>query len=436
MFISFISKRKTGLLLVLILLVGLLGYTRLAGQTAPAVKEDETQKYLKRISKIYEMINANYVRETTADEVFNSAMKGMLKNLDPYSDYFTTQEFEDFSVAIKGEFGGIGTELSMEDCILTVITPLEDSPAFRAGILAGDRILEIDGVSTEGLSMTECGKRIRGVPGTKVTLTILHRGAQDTAKISVVREVIKISSIKQAKIIDEKEKIAYLRITSFQEDTVRAFDEAVQKLKAKGMKSLIIDLRFNGGGIMQAAVDLSNRFISQGTIVSMKGKNKESNKTYLADPQKAILSDLPLIVLINGSSASASEIFAGAIQDYKKGILIGSRSFGKGSVQTVFPLTEEKAAIKLTIAKYYTPLGRSLHKEKDKDYGLDPDVLVEMTPQQEADLLRSRSREDVIEPEPPKENQPKIEDIQLKKALEIFAPKDKPETVPPKDKDK
>jgi carboxyl-terminal processing protease len=435
MFVSFIAKRKIFLLVLLILLVGLFGYTKLSGQVVPP-KEDEAQKYLRRISKIYELINSSYVRDASAEEVFSSAMKGMLKNLDPYSDYFTVQEFEDFSVAMKGEFGGIGTELSMEDGILTVITPLEDTPAFRAGILAGDRILEVDGVSTEGLSMAECGKRIRGIPGTKVTLTILHRGVQDTVKFTIVREVIKISSIKQAKIIDEKEKIAYLRITSFQEDTIRSFDEAIQKLKAKGMKFLIIDLRFNGGGIMQTAIDLSNRFISQGTIVSMKGKNKESNKTYLADPQKAILSDLPLIILINGSSASASEIFAGAIQDYKKGILIGSRSFGKGSVQTVFPLPDEKAAVKLTIAKYYTPLGRSLHKEKDKNYGLDPDILVEMTPQQEADLLRSRSKEDIIELEPSKVSPPKFDDIQLKKALEILALKDKIEPLPPKDNDK
>lgn len=411
--------------LLLILSLGFLGYTKLGGQTANQ-PEDDVQKQIKKFVEVYEIVKSKYVRALSTEEVFNNALKGMLGKLDHYSDYLTAQEYDDFEVEMKGEFAGVGVEINIEDGTLTVITPLEDSPAFRVGMLPGDRILEIDGESTDGLSISECGKRIRGKPNTKVTFTVLHKGENLPIKMTINREIVKVNSVKQAKIIDDKNKIGYLRITKFQEDTLKSFEEAMQKLKESGIKSLIIDLRFNGGGVMDPAIELANKFISQGVIISTKGREKGANQTFMADPKKATLTELPLVLLVNGGTASASEIFAGAVQDYSKGILVGSRTYGKGVIQTVINLPEDKTAVKLTIARYYTPSGKCLQRDKDKNYGLDPDILLDLTPQQEGELLKNRSKEEIISPTentPPKETPSKFEDLQLQKALERLGAK-------------
>jgi len=315
--------------------------------------------------------------------------------------------------------------VSQEDDNLIVITPLEDTPAFRAGILAGDQILEIDGEPIDTLSLQDCIQKVRGQPGTQITFTVLHKGKETPGKITLIREIIKIKSIKQAKIIDESHKIAYLRITSFQEDTFSTFTEAMQQLQNDGLKSLIIDLRFNGGGLLDEAVEIANRFIREGTIVSTKGRDPDANSVIKADPKKAIFVDLPIVVLVNGGTASASEILAGCLQDYSRGILVGSRTYGKGSVQAVFPVAEDKSSVKLTIAKYYTPSGKCIHREKGKkDYGLEPDVAIPMTSEQEAELFKARQEEEIINPDPNQPPKPTpFMDIQLKKAVEILSKK-------------
>lgn len=405
MTISIQLSRRDVFLIILALLVGFIIFTRLPGQ----VDKEPTKQQLDKFKTVYEIIRLNYVKEVSGDALLTRALKGMMTNLDPYSDYLTPEEYEELQTGIKGEFGGVGIEISMEDGILTVVTPLEDTPAFRAGILAGDRILEIDSKSAEGLSLTDSVRLIRGKPGTKVRLLVLHKGESRPVEIILTREVIKLNSVKDASIIDERNKVGYVRVTTFQEDTPQAFQSAVEGLREAGMKSLIVDLRFNSGGLLDSAVALSNKFIKSGVIVSTRGRIKESIQTFEAEPANATFAGIPLAVLVNGSSASASEIFAGAIQDYKKGTLIGTATYGKGSVQIPLELPGDKSAVKLTIAHYYTPSGKCLQRDKDKSHGLDPDVLVELTTEEETELIKARLK-----------NDKDFKDKQLKKAIEVL----------------
>ena len=324
--------------------------------------------------------------------MFESAIKGMVSGLDPYSQYMNADEYNSFISETKGEYGGIGVEISVEDGIITIIAPFEDTPAFRAGILPGDKILEINGETTEGLSISDCSKKVRGKPGTSVTLKILHKD-ETTVDITLVREVINMKSVKDIRIVDRKARIGYLRITAFQEDTADLFDQALQKLQDKQMNSLIVDLRFNGGGLMDAALKMANRFIPSGILISLKGKTM--NEEIKADSGDKAITATPIVILVNGSSASASEILAGALKDHRRATLIGSHTYGKGSVQSVFTIRDAKknvtGAVKLTTARYYTPSGRCLERDKGvKDFGLEPDILVEMSPQEEAKLLKTR----------------------------------------------
>lgn len=418
------------LLLILILAYLGLGFNQASSKEnklevniPPLLTEDKKllEDYFTKIGSVYNAIKTNYVSEVSAQAIFENALKGMVARLDPYSEYFNADEYREFQIDTKGEFGGIGIVVTYEDGVITIITPLEDTPAFRAGILAGDQIIEIEGESIEGLSFQKCIKRMRGHPGTQITLTVLHKQNTVPEKITITREIIKVKTIKQPKIIDEVYKIGYIRITAFHEDTLNSFSEAVQKLQRKNMKSLIIDLRFNGGGLLEQAVELTNLFIPQGIIVSTRGRQPNDVKTMEADPKKTIYSGLPLVILVNGGSASASEIFAGALQDHQRATLVGSRTYGKGSVQVVYEISEDKSAVKLTIAKYYTPSGKCIQREKGKkDYGLEPDVVVAMTVEQEAELLKSRREVEIIQPSPTEKPLP-FEDIQLQKAIELLA---------------
>ncbi|MFH1228214.1 MAG: S41 family peptidase, partial [Planctomycetota bacterium] len=286
---------------------------------ADVPKDDSVDRQLEKLRNIYKLVKENYVVEPNTDKIFESAVKGLVGGLDPYSEYFTAEEYADFMVSTKGEFGGVGMEVSIEDGILTVITPLEDTPAFRAGILAGDRIIEIDGVSTEGMGVTESIQKVRGKPGTQVLLLVLHKGAVNTEKIILTREIIKLRSVKGAKMVDKSNKIGYVRITQFQEDTLEDLDINIEKLKAQGMKALIIDLRFNPGGLLDTACRICNRFIKEGdTIVSVRGRKAEEVTVMRANKDDSLLPELPLAIILNGGSASASEVFSGCMQDHKR----------------------------------------------------------------------------------------------------------------------
>lgn len=427
-------KYHTLILSVLILLIGFSPY---AAESTDKAKDEQLNRNLEKVRNIYKLVKDNYVSEPSDNKLFDDALKGMVNGLDPYSEYFTAEDYKDFIVTTKGEFGGVGMEISLDDGILTVVTPVEDSPAFRAGILPGDRILEIDGESTDGMNVSDSIKRVRGKPGTQVLLTVLHKGSVNTEKITITREIIKLKSIKSVRIIDDKHKIGYIRITDFKEDTFNDFDNAVDKLEEQGMKALVIDLRFNPGGLLDSALRLINRFIKEGSMISIRGRNKDDVRTIPADKNEGLLSELPLAILLNGASASASEVFSGAMQDHKRAAIIGSRSYGKGSVQQLFPLKENGPAVKMTIARYYTPSGRSVDRSADKkNYGVLPDYIVEMTPEQDAELIKSWQKQRVIIPsnhsekdknQPPPEDEPEEKefvDAQLNKAVEILAEQD------------
>jgi carboxyl-terminal processing protease len=318
------------------------------GPGQPADKNKAMYPYYETFSRIVSAVNNHYVEEADAEKLFYGAFKGMLETLDPYSAFLPPEEKGDLEVQTKGEFGGLGIEITLDrNGVLMVQAPLEDSPAFKAGVLAGDRIIKIEGKTTKGITIREAVNQLRGPKGDPVTITVLHENG-NTEDITVVRDIIKLESIKDPMMVDENHKIAYLRMAQFQANSAESLDEAVKALQAQGMKGLVIDLRFNPGGLLQAAIDVSNRFLNDGTIVSTRGRrtmsyNFQANKNHT-------FPDFPLAILISNRSASASEIFAGAMQDHRRGVLVGMRSFGKASVQSVIPLENGKSAIRLTTA--------------------------------------------------------------------------------------
>jgi carboxyl-terminal processing protease len=418
-------------LIVLLAMTFLVGKTILEGRnfyagataattTSPA---QNNQKTLQDIDNIYQLIKDNFFKEPDKNQAFENAIKGMVSGLDPYSQYMDAAEYNDFVSTTKGEYGGIGVEITLEDGIITVITPFEDTPAFRAGILPGDKIFEINGESTEGLNTSDCSKRVRGKPGTTVTLKILHKDAEATVDITLVREIINMKSVKDVRMVDRKARIGYLRVTAFQEDTADLFDAALKTLQDKQMESLIIDLRFNGGGLMEAALKMANRFIPSGTLISLKGKTM--NEEIKADSGDQAITGTAIVILVNGSSASASEILAGALKDHHRATLLGSHTYGKGSVQSVFTLRDAKknvtGAVKLTTARYYTPSGKCLERDKGvKDFGIEPDILVEMSPQEEAKLLKTRLNPASKAADDPDDGTADFTDVQLERAIKFL----------------
>ncbi len=390
----------------------------------------ELYRHYETFSRIVTKVTDNYVEEVDEQKLFYGAYTGMLQTLDPHSAFLPPEEKEDLEVETKGEFGGLGIEITLDKHgTLTVVTPLEGTPAFRAGVLAGDKIIKIEGKSTRNITIREAVNKLRGPRGKPVTITVLHVDGK-IEDIKVVRDIIKPTSIKDPHFADEKQKIAYLRMTSFQKHTAADLDKAVKQLQAEGMQALVIDLRANPGGLLTAAVDVSDRFLSEGIIVSTRGRRSRPQRFQAT---KAVtFPDFPIAVLISRYSASASEIFAGAVQDHKRGIIVGMRSFGKGSVQTLLTLENGKSAIRLTTAYYYTPSGRLIHHNENnpdqKEWGIDPDIEVKMTPKDEIALWKHwRERHDEEVRRKNGENGDGEE-----KPEEPGKPEDKPKTDPEK----
>ncbi len=338
-------------------------------ENAKKTKENTYEEFEEFI-KVVKEVQDKYVDEIKLGTILTNAYRGMLAGLDPYSQYFSPEEFEDLRIETEGEFEGLGIEVVIKDGLLTVITPILDSPAFNAGILVGDRIIKIDGNSTENMSIKDVVKRLRGKLSTKIALTVIHEGDINPVDITIERAKIHIKSIRGARMVDNDYKIGYLAVTNFQENTIKDMYDAIQDLLKKGMKSLILDLRFNPGGLLNVAVDMCDKFLEKGKIVSTRGRDKTQNYVYKAR-KKGTYPNLPLVILINNGSASASEIVAGAIKDHKRGILLGIKTFGKGSVQSLIPVGDGKAALKLTTARYYTPSGICIHEK-----GIEPDIKV------------------------------------------------------------
>lgn len=335
-------------------------------------KEDIYEEFEEFI-KVVKELQDKYVDEINVNTILTNAYRGMLSGLDPYSQYFSYEELEDLKIETEGEFEGLGIEVIIREGLLTVITPIIDSPAFKAGILVGDRIIKIDGEFTESMSVRDAIKKLRGKLGTKITLTVVHEGDTVPVDVTMERAKIRVKSIRGARIVDDDYKVGYLAVTNFQENTAKDMDVAVQDLLKKGMKSLILDLRFNPGGLLNVAVDMADRFLERGLIVSTKGRDTIQNYTYRARKQ-GTYPKFPLVVLVNNGSASASEIVAGAIKDHKRGLLLGIKTFGKGSVQSLIPVGDGKTALKLTTARYYTPSGICIHEK-----GIEPHIKVPLS---------------------------------------------------------
>ena len=340
-------------------------------------EDGDVYKQLNLFGEVYERVRSEYVEKVSDKELIEAAINGMLQSLDPHSSYLNADSFTEMKIQTKGEFGGLGIEVTMENGLVKVVSPIDDTPAANAGVQSGDYISHIDDEPVMGLSLSEAVDKMRGPINTELKITVIREG-NDAFDLNLKRAIIKVTSIKSKK----EEDVAYLRITSFTQKTYKNLVKEYNKLslEMKGnMKGLVLDLRNNPGGLLDQAVSVSDAFLNRGEIVSTRGRDNKGEQRYNAS-KGDITNGLPIVVLINGGSASASEIVAGALQDHKRGILMGTQTFGKGSVQTIIPVTS-KGAVRLTTARYFTPSGSSIQAK-----GISPDIYV---PQSKIEVLEN-----------------------------------------------
>ncbi len=370
---------------------GLLG-EELAGSEVLEPEPDLPLKELRTFAEVFGRIKSDYVETVDDKTLLESAIRGMLSGLDPHSSYLDQREYRDLQVGTSGEFGGLGIEVGMDEGFIKVIAPIDDTPAQRAGLKAGDMIIRIDEKPVKGMSLNDAVGLMRGKPGTSITLTILRGGGERPFKVELVRDVIQVASVRSRTL---EPGYGYIRIAHFQSRTTEDLLKAIGQLKDEnegGLKGLVLDLRNNPGGVLNSAVGVSDAFLGDGLIVYTKGRVDDSELQFKAGPDD-VLKGAPIVVLVNSGSASASEIVAGALQDHGRAIVMGSPTFGKGSVQTIVPI-DNLTALKLTTARYYTPSGRSIQAQ-----GIVPDIVLErgelrldedpgLAPLKEADLTR------------------------------------------------
>ncbi len=425
------SKKTKVLLSLFFVTVFLLGIMIGAHgkKTAQGGENKEIYEYLRTFSDVIDLVKRSYVDEVKDKDIVYAAIKGILESLDPHSSFLPPDMYKEMQTDTKGEFGGIGIEITLKDGFPTVITPIEDTPAFKAGMKPGDHIVKIDGKNTKNMSLMDVVKLIRGPKGKAVTLTVAREGTQGLKEYTVLRDTITVKSVKFRMLSDE---YGYIRLAQFQERTSKDLDNALKELektnKGKQLRGLVLDLRNDPGGLLEQAVEVSDRFLSDCLIVSIEGRagkrSSEENKMKFYAQKKGVKYTGPMVVLVNEGSASASEIVAGALQDYKRAVIVGTKSFGKGSVQTIFPLGDG-SAVRLTTAKYYTPKGRSIQSE-----GIAPDITVEnnfvksrekMVPLTEKDLEKNSEKNPVIRrPEDFSVKNLEDEDFQLYMGLQIL----------------
>lgn len=388
-------------------------------------KEPDTYEMLNLFGEVMERAKASYVEEVSDTKLIESAINGMLTSLDPHSSYLDADDFSYMSEQTKGKFGGLGIEVTMDNGLVLVVSPIDDTPAYKAGIKAGDYITHIDGETVIGMNLNDAVSKMRGKIGTKVKLSI-RRANEKPFEVTLKREEIKIQSVKTE---IKNEDVLYIRISSFAEENDKEIAKAISDAKKKlkdGLAGIVIDVRNNPGGLLDQAITVSDLFLDKGEIVSTRSRNEEDTVKYTAEPGD-IAKDLPIVVIINEGSASASEILAGALQDHHRAIVIGEKSFGKGSVQTVIPLGEY-GAMRITTARYYTPSGRSIQAK-----GIEPDIVVKPAKVEllesyglnitEADLQGALKNEEDGNKKNNKENKDdnaeKISDYQLIRALDL-----------------
>ena len=355
-------------------------------QTRPAAAaSSETYRQLNLFGDVFERIRADYVDETQDPELIEAAINGMLRNLDPHSSYLNQKNYRDMQVQTRGEFGGLGIEVTMENGVVKVVSPIDETPAARAGIKAGDLITHLDGEPVTGLALSEAVEKMRGPINSSITLTVLRDGNEQSFDVKLTRDIIKIQAVRSR----NEGEIGYIRITTFNEQTEPNLKKAMQKFKEDlggKLKGFVLDLRNNPGGLLDQAVAVSDAFLEQGEIVSTRGRRNDDAQRYNAR-RGDLAEGKPIIVLINGGSASASEIVAGALQDHRRAIVLGTKSFGKGSVQTIIPI-QGHGALRLTTARYYTPSGRSIQAK-----GIDPDIEVDQLKVEGAEKAPARRSE-------------------------------------------
>jgi carboxyl-terminal processing protease len=358
-----------------------------------AAGDEATYRGLKIFADVIDLVENNYVDPVDTEDLIHKAIQGMVSSLDPHSQLLPPEAFEELQIDTRGEFGGIGIVITMQKGVLTVISPIEGTPAYEAGIQAGDIIIEVDGESTKDMMLWEAVKKMRGPKGEPVTIRVVREGKSKPMSFELVRDIIPIESVRHLAL---KPGYGYVRITNFQENTTEDLEAALRDLESKEtpLKGLILDLRDNPGGLLNQAIRVSDAFLDSGSIVSIKGRLPKHTKVFDAHPDRQ-RHDYPIVVLINGGSASASEIVAGALQDQKRGLILGTTSFGKGSVQTVETL-RDGYGLKFTIARYYTPSGRSIQAQ-----GIEPDILVkhrfiEPVPEED-EMLKEKDLENHLE---------------------------------------
>jgi len=344
----------------------------------------DTYKQLNLFGDVFDRVRADYVEVPEDEMLIENAINGMLAGLDPHSSYMNAKRFQEMQVQTRGEFGGLGIEVTMENGIVKVISPIDDTPASKAGILAGDLIVEIDGQQVQGLTLEQAVDKMRGKVNTPITLTIVREGKTEPFDVKLMRDLIRLKAVKSEL---EGNDIGYIRISSFSEQTQEGLDAALADLKTKSsgnLKGYILDLRNNPGGLLDQAISVSDTFLERGEIVSTRGRNPGESQRRIAEAGDVAVGK-KIVVLINGGSASASEIVAGALQDHKRATILGTRTFGKASVQTIIPIGSQ-GALRLTTARYYTPSGRSIQAK-----GIDPDLLVEQDVPEDQKTTTARS---------------------------------------------
>ncbi|RTZ61542.1 MAG: peptidase S41 [Gammaproteobacteria bacterium] len=373
---------------ILVLIIGItagvgLSIERLVfAERAPSVDPIPLEE-LRTFAEIFGKVKSDYVEKVDDKKLIEQAIDGMLAGLDPHSAYLNPEAFNEMRIGTEGEFGGLGIEVTMSDGFVKIIAPIDDTPAQKAGVMAGDLVVKLNDAPVKGMSLSDAVKIMRGKPGSTIKLTILREGEEKPLEIEIKRAVIHIKSVKSRLLEDD---YGYVRITQFQSATGEKLHDAIKKLvkdnKGKNLRGLVLDLRNNPGGVLNAAVSVSDTFLTDGLIVYTDGRVDDSKLRFSADP-KDFIDGAPLVVLVNGGSASASEIVAGALQDHKRAVVMGTKTFGKGSVQTILPMNNG-AALKITTARYYTPNGRSIQAK-----GIEPDIVVE-------NLTLSRKEDDAL----------------------------------------
>ena len=405
-------------IIILAALVVLISFVTINIRDKNVSARDTAYEKLQVFTEVLSLVEKDYVEEVKNEELVQGAIKGMLKTLDPHSAYMTPEVFREMQVETEGEFGGLGIEITIKDEQLTVVAPIDDTPASKEGIEAGDIIAKINGEPTKNISIMDAVKKLRGKRGTKVTITIVREGLAKPKDITITRDIIKVKSVRKG-VFDKK--IGYVRIRNFQKTTDSELEEALEELETKySIQGLVLDLRNNPGGLLQQAVAVSDRFLEGGQlIVYTKGRKEDQNMRFVSDAKKSHLK-YPVVVLVNSGSASASEIVAGSLQDLERAVIMGTVTFGKGSVQTVIPLSDG-SGLRLTTARYYTPKGRLIQNK-----GIVPDIVVENKPIKSAKLTEAEKKAHAVREKDLKNhlkgNEKSLQNKNEKMAMEI--PKD------------